>query len=269
MQFIISMGKKTQCFRRTSRSNEWVQKLFYDAIREVKEQNINTDDLTCKESEDEVKVRDLLQQKTRKRPIRILQEFLKKQEQSRKQRTALVVPVSQLAPFKTEDRGFLFPRDYRRESASLSWIPLSEEPGKITEYNARRSLCSDFNGDWGNNEDCTGNSKESKSFSVRDILQILPLRAGTKDGNPLSGTSNRDSQPPPIYKQDLWRETMRKASVHSCSIPAKHDAWSIRDPTSLMVGKQELYRREKCKSTMSLAERRIRLRAASMTRNLP
>lgn len=255
------MGKKRK--QKASRSDKRMQKLYADAIKEVKKRNINLDDLPATDNEDSTDVSSIdekpVLQKPRKKPEKVLEEMIRKQEELRKPRVSLSVPVSKLVPFKPDEKGLEFPRDYRRDSTSLTWIPRSRNPLFEEQYNGKRSPSSDFNDDLEKEE-------TSEENSVDEILQVFPLRVGEDDNVSyleLPETSTCFQQRPPIYKQDFWRETMRQASKPSRSIPAKQDAWNIRDPTSLMVGRQELYRREKCKSTISLAERRFRLRMAS------
>lgn len=272
------MGKKkAKRPRKTSRSDKRMQKLYADAIKEVKKRNINLDDLPAKDSEDNDANSDELEdekrvtQKARKNPKEVLEETLKKQEQLRKPRVSLAVPVSKLVPFKPDEKGLEFPRDFRRDSASLSWIPRSGFPlfEPALAYNGRRSPSSEFNDDLGKIVvSCKDAPAKNNGLNVEEILQVMPLRIGDEDSESLAETSTR-SHLPPIYRQDVWQETMRQASTSSRSIPAKQDAWNIRDPTSLMVGRQELYTREKCKSTVSLAERRFRLRAASSSAVVP
>ena len=263
------MGKKRK--QKASRSDKRMQKLYADAIKEVKNRNINIDDLPAANNEtsteDNSIKEELTQQKPRKNAKDVLDEIMKKREELRKPKVSLCVPVSRLVPFKPQERGLEFPRDFRRDSTSLSWVPRSEKPLCDEEYNGRRSPSSDFNDDI--EEDVFCYKETLSENSVDEILQVFPLRIGEEDDTSLPETSARSQHFPPIYRQDFWRETMRRASEPSRSIPAKHDAWRIRDPASLMVGKQELYRREKCRSTVSLAERRFRLRAASTGAMLP
>lgn len=273
------MGKKKKAkgHRKASRSDKRMQKLYNDAIKEVKKRNINLDDLPAKDSEDIDETSEELEeekhldtQKTRKKPKQVLKETLKKQEQLRKPRVSLSVPVSKLVPFKADEKGLEFPRDFRRDSKSLTWIPRNSGLPLFApeQYNGRRSPSSEYGDEFEKIISCKDLPVESNDLNVDEILQVLPLRIGDKDSESLPEASTR-SQLPPIYRQDLWQETMRRASTSSRSIPAKQDAWSIRDPASLMVGRQELYSREKCKSTISLAERRFRLRAASSSAVLP
>ncbi|XP_078372168.1 uncharacterized protein LOC144655869 [Oculina patagonica] len=274
------MGKKkTKGHRKASRSDKRMQKLYNDAIKEVKKRNINLDDLPAKNADDvdeasEEREEDehLDTQKTRKKPKQVLKETLTKQEQLRKPRVSLSVPVSKLVPFKPDEKGLEFPRDFRRDPTSLSWIPRNS-PGfplfAPEQYNARRSPSSEYGDEFEKTISCNDLPAQSNDLSVDEILQVLPLRIGDEDSECLPEASTRSSQLPPIYRQDLWQETMRRASTSSRSIPAKQDAWSIRDPASLMVGRQELYSREKFRSTISLAERRFRLRAASSSAVLP
>lgn len=271
-EFFAIMGKKkTKGHRKTSRSDKRMQKLYADAIKEVKKRNINLDDLPAKDSEDieeaseEQEEGKPVTQKARKKPKDLLEETIKKQEQLRKPRVSLSVPVSKLAPFKPDERGLEFPRDFRRDSRSLEWIPRSGfplfEPGEA--YNGRRSLSSEFNDEIEKIVvSCKETPAERNGLNVDEILQVLPLRIGDGDNESLPDNNAR-SHLPPIYRQELWQETMRQASTTSRSIPAKQDAWNIRDPVSLMVGRQELYNRQKYKSTVSLAERRSRLRTTS------
>lgn len=268
------MGKKkTKGHRKASRSDKRMQKLYANAIKEVKKRNINLDDLPARDPEDIDRASEELEddkhantKKARKKPKELLEETLKKQEQLRKPRISLTVPVSKLAPFKPNEKGLEFPRDYRRDSTSLSWIPrhsgsLLLEPGT---YNGRRSPSSEFGEEFDKVAlSCKEVPTESNASSVDEILQVLPLRIGDEEVSESLPEESTPSQLPPIYRQDLWRETMRRASTSSRSIPAKQDAWNIDDPASLMVGRQELYTRQKYKSTISLAERRFRLRAAT------
>ena len=275
-EFLVSMGKKkTKGYRKASRSDKRMQKLYANAIKEVKKRNINLDDLPSRDSEDVDKASEELEddkhanthvQKARKKPQELLEESLKKQEQLRKPRVSLSVPVSKLVPFKPDEKGLEFPRDFRRDSTSLSWIPRNSgfplfEP---ETFNGRRSPSSEFGKEFEKVViSCKEAPAENNGFSVDEILQVLSLRIGDEEvGESLPSSP---SQLPPIYRQDLWRETMRRASTSSRSIPAKQDAWNIDDPTSLMVGRQELYSRQKYRSTISLAERRFRLRTATST----
>lgn len=274
-EFLVGMGKKkTKGHRKASRSDKRMQKLYANAIKEVKKRNINLDDLPSRDSEDVAgRASEELEddkyantQKARKKPQELLEESLKKQEQLRKPRVSLSVPVSKLVPFKPDEKGLEFPRDFRRDSTSLSWIPRNSgfplfEP---ETFNGRRSPSSEFGEEFDKVViSCKEAPAKSNGFSVDEILQVLPLRIGDeKVGESLPEVSS-PSQLPPIYRQDLWRETMRRASTSSRSIPAKQDAWNIDDPTSLMVGRQELYSRQKYRSTISLAERRFRLRTAT------
>lgn len=273
------MGKKkTKGHRKASRSDKRMQKLYADAIKEVKKRNINLDDLPPKDSEDVEETNEereknehVNKEKARKKPKKVLAETLKKQEQLRKpSRVSLSVPVSKLVPFKSDEKGLEFPRDFRRDSTSLTWIPRnSGTPLFASEpFNGRRSPSSEYGGELEKIVSCKDSPEESNDLNVEEVLQVLPLRIGGDDEESLPEASTR-SQLPPIYRQDLWQETMRRASTSSRSIPAKQDAWSIRDPASLMVGRQELYSREKCKSSISLAERRFRLRVASSVAVLP
>lgn len=273
------MGKKkTKGRRKASRSDKRMEKLYADAIKEVKKRNLNLDDLPAKDSEDidetseeHEEDKNVNTQKARKKPNEVLKETLKKQEQLRKPRVSLSVPVSKLVPFKPDEKGLEFPRDFRRDSTSLSWIPRNSGfPLFAPElHNGRRSPSSEYGDDeFERIIPCKDSTVESNNLNVDEILQVLPLRIGEEDGESLPEAGTR-SQLPPIYRQDLWQETMRRASTSSRSIPAKQDAWNIRDPASLMVGRQELYSREKCKSTISLAERRFRLRTASSSAVLP
>ena len=273
------MGKKkTKGRRKASRSDKRMEKLYADAIKEVKKRNLNLDDLPAKDSEDidetseeHEEDKNVNTQKARKKPNEVLKETLKKQEQLRKPRVSLSVPVSKLVPFKPDEKGLEFPRDFRRDSTSLSWIPRNSGfPLFAPELrNGRRSPSSEYGDDeFERIIPCKDSTVESNNLNVDEILQVLPLRIGDGDGESLPEAGTR-SQLPPIYRQDLWQETMRRASTSSRSIPAKQDAWNIRDPASLMVGRQELYSREKCKSTISLAERRFRLRTASSSAVLP
>jgi len=51
--FFVGMGKKkTKGHRKASRSDKRMQKLYADAIKEVKKRNINLDDLPPRDSED-------------------------------------------------------------------------------------------------------------------------------------------------------------------------------------------------------------------------
>lgn len=273
-EFFVGMGKKkTKGHRKASRSDKRMQKLYADAIKEVKKRNINLDDLPPRDSEDIDRASEEFEddkhvgtQKARKNPKELLEETLKKQEQLRKPRVSLSVPVSKLVPFKPDEKGLEFPRDFRRDSTSSSWIPRNSgfplfEPGT---YDGRRSPSSEFGEEFEKVViSCNEPPTENNSSSVDEILQVLPLRIGDEEVSESVPEANTSSQLPPIYRQDLWRETMRRASTSSRSIPAKQDAWNISDPASLMVGRQELYTRQKYKSTINLAERRVRLRAAS------
>ena len=268
------MGKKkTKEHRKASRSDKRMQKLYANAIKEVKKRNINLDDLPSRDSEDIDGASEELEedkhvstQKARKKPKELLEETLKKQEQLRKPRVSLSVPVSKLVPFKPDEKGLEFPRDFRRDSTSLSWIPRNSgfplfEAGT---YNGRRSPSSEFGEEFEKVViSCKEASTESNGSRVDELLQVLPLRIANEEVSESLPEASTPSQLPPIYRQDLWRETMRRASTSSRSIPAKQDAWDIDDPASLMVGRQELYTRQKYKSTISLAERRFRLRAAT------
>lgn len=273
------MGKKkTKGHRKASRSDKRMQKLYADAIKEVKKRNINLDDLPAKDSEDieetseeREKKEHVNKEKARKKPKKLLEETLKKQEQLRKpSRVSLSVPVSKLVPFKSDEKGLEFPRDFRRDSTSLTWIPRnSGTPLFASEpSNGRRSPSSDYGDEFEKIISCKDFPEERNDLNVEEVLQVLPLRIGG-DADESSPEASTRSQLPPIYRQDLWQETMRRASTSSRSIPAKQDAWTIRDPAPLMVGRQELYSREKCKSSISLAERRFRLRASSSVAVLP
>ena len=268
------MGKKkTKGHRKASRSDKRMQKLYADAIKEVKKRNINLDDLPSRDSEDIDRASEELEddkhantQKARKKPQELLEESLKKQELLRRPKVSLSVPVSRLVPFKPDEKGLEFPRDFRRDSTSLSWIPRNSgfplfEPGT---FNGRRSPSSEFGEEFDKVViSCKEAPAESNGSSVNEILQVLPLRIGHEEVSESLPEASSPSQLPPIYRQDLWRETMRRASTSSRSIPAKQDAWNIDDPASLMVGRQELYTRQKYRSTISLAERRFRLRTAT------
>ena len=264
------MGKKkTKGKRKASRSDKRMQKLYADAIQEVKKRNINLDDLPDKDSEEieegsaeREKVKPSAQ-KAKKNPT----DVLRKQEQLRKPRVSLSVPVSKLVPFKPDERGLEFPRDFRRDSRSSEWIPRSVgfplfDPGEV--FNGRRSPSSEFNDEIENIS--VVSDKETPAarndLKVDEILQVLPLRIGDADSENPPGDNKVRSHLPPIYRQEIWQETMRQSSTTSRSIPAKQDSWNI-EHASLMVGKQELYTRQKCKTSVSLAERRFRLRTTS------
>ena len=274
------MGKnKTKGKRKTSRSDKRMQRLYADAIKEVKKRNINLDDLPDKEPEEieegseeqeEVKAS---AQKARKKPRDVLGETLRKQERLRKPRVSLSVPVSKLVPFKPDEKGLEFPRDFRRDSRSSEWVPRSVgfplfEPGEI--FNGRRSLSSEFNDEVEIVSVVSGKETPAARYELKvdEILQVLPLRIGDTDSESLPGENKVRSHLPPIYRQEIWQETMRQASTTSRSIPAKQDSWNI-EHASLMVGKQELYTRQKCKTSVSLAERRSRLRTSSSGAVLP
>lgn len=272
-EFYVGMGKKkTKGHRKASRSDKRMQKLYANAIKEVKKRNINLDDLPSRDSEDIDRASEELEddkhantQKARKKPQELLEQSLKKQEQLRKPRVSLSVPVSKLVPFKPDEKGLEFPRDFRRDSTSLSWIPRNSgfplfESGT---YNGRRSPSSEFGEEFEKVDISCRAPTESNGSNVDEILQVLPLRIGDEEFSESLPEVSSPSQLPPIYRQDLWRETMRRASTSSRSIPAKQDAWNIDDPASLMVGRQELYARQKYRSTISLAERRFRLRTAT------
>ena len=261
------MGRRRK--PKPSRSEKRTQKLYEDAIREVKERNINIDDLPAADNEgssDDTSTEEKnVSQKTRKKPKQVLEETLKKQEELRKPRVSLCVPVSRLVPFKPDEKGLEFPRDFRRDSTSQHWIPRSSEKPTLEEtYNGRRSPSSDFDD---SEKAIVCRRESSPDNTVDEILQVFPLRVQEDDDYSCRENAARSQQLPPIYRQDLWRETMRRASEPSRSIPAKQDRWNIQ--TSLMVGRQELYKREKCKSSISLAETRFRLRAASSGAVLP
>lgn len=52
-EFLVGMGKKkTKGHRKASRSDKRMQKLYANAIKEVKKRNINLDDLPSRDSED-------------------------------------------------------------------------------------------------------------------------------------------------------------------------------------------------------------------------
>jgi len=203
------MGKKkTKGHRKASRSDKRMQKLYADAIKEVKKRNINLDDLPPRDSEDIDRASEELEddklagtQKGRKKPKELLEETLKKQEQLRKPRVSLSVPVSKLVPFKPDEKGLEFPRDFRRDSTSLSWIPRNSgfplfEPGA---YNGRRSPSSDFGEEFEKVViSCKEAPTESNSSSVDDILQVLPLRIGDEEVSESLLEANTPSQLPPI-----------------------------------------------------------------------
>lgn len=261
------MGKKRN--QKASRSEKRMQKLYNEAIREVKERNLNLDVLPVTDNEDLADENSeegkYVSQKTRKKPKEVLEESLKKQEDLRKPRIPLCVPVSRLIPFKQDhERGLEFPRDFCRDPTSLSWIPRSESSLVDEVYNARMSPSSDFSDLERKRSLSCEELFAGRNSSVGDILQVFPLRAGGVDEVNLPESHNRSQQLPPIYRQDIWRETMRRASERSRSIPAKHDSWNM-GAMSLMIGRPELPAREKCKSSVSLAERRFRLRAATIT----
>lgn len=261
------MGKKRN--QKASRSEKRMQKLYNEAIREVKERNLNLDVLPVTDSEDLAHENSeegkYVSQKTRKKPKEVLEESIKKQEDLRKPRIPLCVPVSRLIPFKLDhERGLEFPRDFCRDPTSFSWIPRSESSLVYEVYRARMSPSSDFSALERKRSLSCGELFGGRNSSVGDVLKIFPLRAGRVDEGNLPESHNRSQQLPPIYRQDIWRETMRRASEPSRSIPAKHDSWNM-GAMSLMVGRPELYTREKCKSSVSLAERRFRLRAATIT----
>lgn len=261
------MGKKRN--QKASRSEKRMQKLYNEAIREVKERNLNLDVLPVTDNEDLADENSeegkYVSQKTRKKPKEVLEESIKKQEDLRKPRIPLCVPVSRLIPFKLDhERGLEFPRDFCRDPTSLSWIPRSQSSLFDEVYNARMSPSSDFSDLERKRSLSYGELFAARNSSVGDILQIFPLRAVGVDEVNLPESHDRSQQLPPIYRQDVWRETMRRASEPSRSIPAKHDSWNM-SAMSLMVGRPELYTREKCKSSVSLAERRFRLRAATIT----
>ena len=263
------MGRRRK--PKPSRSEKRTQKLYEDAIREVKERNINIDDLPAAAADNEGSSDDTsteeknVLQKTRKKPKQVLEETLKKQEELRKPRVSLCVPVSRLVPFKPDEKGLEFPRDFCRDSTSQYWIPRSSGKPTLQEtYNGRRPPSSDFDD---SEKDLVSRRESSPDNKVDEILQVFPLRVQEDDDYSCRENAARSQQLPPIYRQDLWRETMRRASEPSRSIPAKQDSWNIH--TSLMVGRQELYKKEKCKSSISLAETRFRLRAASSGAVLP
>lgn len=261
------MGKKRN--QKASRSEKRMQKLYNEAIREVKERNLNLDVLPVTDNEDLADENSeegkYVSQKTRKKPKEVLEESIKKQEDLRKPRIPLCVPVSRLIPFKQDhERGLEFPRDFCRDPTSLSWIPRSESSLVDEVYNARMSPSSDFSDLERKRSLSCEEHFAGRDSSVGDILQVFPLRAGGVDEVNLPESHNGSQQLPPIYRQDIWRETMRRASERSRSIPAKHDSWNM-GAMSLMIGRPELPAREKCKSSVSLAERRFRLRAATIT----
>ncbi|XP_068757228.1 uncharacterized protein [Montipora capricornis] len=265
------MGRKRK-LKKVSRSEKWMQKLYDDAIKEVKERNFNIDDsppvINNENPTDDASIEEKqVPQKPRKKPKEVLEESVRKQEELRKSRVSLCVPVSRLVPFKPDEKGLAFPRDFRRDSTSQSWIPRSGKslPGDV--HNGCRSPSSDFDKIEHDIICCSEEASEVNAFE--EILKVFPLRVHEDDDISTPEISFRSRQLPPIYRQEVWRKTMRRASEPSRSIPAKKDAWNIRDPTSLMIGRQELYSREKCKSSISLAERRFRLRIASTGAVLP
>ena len=264
------MGRRRKS--KPSRSEKRTQKLYEDAMREVKERNINIDDLPAADNDDStddasIEEKNASQKPRRKPSKQVLEETLKKQEELRKPRVSLCVPVSRLVPFKQDEKGLEFPRDFYRDSTSRCWMPRSSATPVLEEtYNGRRSPSSDYE-DSDFEKDALCRRESSPDNTVDEILQVFPLRVQEDGDYSCRKNAARSQQLPPIYRQDLWRQTMRRASEPSRSIPAKQDSWNIQ--TSLMVGRQELYKREKCKSSISLAETRFRLRAASSGAVLP
>ena len=227
-----------------------MQKLYEDAIKQVKERNISIKDLPSPTKNEDFKDDASLEkkqvaQKPRRKPKEILEESIRKQEESRKPRTSLSVAVSRLVPFKLDERGLAFPRDFRRDSTSQSWIPRLGKSLPADIYSGRRSPSSNLDEFETDSICCIENSSEDNA--VDEILQVFPLRVH-EDGNiSVPETSPQSRHLPPIYRQELWRKTMRRASEPSRSIPAKRDAWNIRDPRCLMIGRQELFTRGKCR----------------------
>ena len=259
-------GKKKQ--KKVSRSDKLMQKLYEDAIKEVKEKNISIEGLPSptnnEDCKDDASVEEKqIAQKPRRKAKEVLEESIRKQDELKKPRIPFSVPVSRLIPFKLDERGLAFPRDFRRDATSQSWIPRSGKPLPADLYSGRRTPNSDLY-EFETDTVCC-NEDRSEENGVNEILQVFPLRVQQD----VPETSAQSRQLPPIYRQELWRKTMRRASEPSRSIPAKRDAWNIRDPTCLMIGRQELITQGKCRSSVSLAERRVRLRTASSGAILP
>lgn len=263
-------GKKKQ--KKASRSDKRLQKLYEDAIKEAKEKNIRIESLPSPTNNEDCKDDASLEekqmaQKPRRKLKEVLEESIRKKGELRKPRISFSVPVSRLIPFKLDERGLAFPRDFRRDATSQSWIPRSGKLLPADLYSGRRTPNSDLY-EFETDIVCC-NEDSSEENGVDEILQVLPLRV-QQDGNvSVPETSAQSRQLPPIYRQELWRKTMCRASEPSRSIPAKRDAWNIRDPTCLMIGRQELFTQGKCRSSVSLAERRVRLRTASSEAILP
>lgn len=270
------MGRKTKTTRTEKRnlsnSEKRIEQLYIEAIRTAREGSL----LPAKQTTDNQTDHEVGNTtKKSKRPEQILEEAIKKQqEQRRPQRRTFSVPVSRLVPFKNETtltHGFQFPRDFKKDDLSLTWVPRANTASAcgITEYD--RSLWGDFSNDaCAVSEICSrpSTSTDNRDDKVEQTLHIFPLRS-TEDGmaSPIPEEKIK-SNLPPIYRTSVWREKVICCHGNRGTIPSRGEGWKDRGSVPLMIGKEELHnRRFVSKDTMSLAERRIALERSKRRRN--
>ncbi|XP_048580877.1 uncharacterized protein LOC116621113 [Nematostella vectensis] len=252
------MGRR----KRKSNSEKRIEELYEKTLKDAKEgkslyQTINVDTRQADGPCCNTAVEDV--RKLRKRPEQILEEAIKKQQEQRKQRGTLSVPVSRLIPFRNDRRGLNFPQDFRRDESSLSWVPRRASlpsPCGISEY--ERLL-------WGEQSEQgldtpASEPSDCEEFTVEDTLHVMPLRpSSSAEFEFPTSAAQSVSRLPPIYRRAEWAQTVHRA--RSRSIPARVESVAAEGGAeTLVVGKQELFLRETHGKGMSLAETRTRIR---------
>ena len=255
------MVKKTTSLRVLSNSDRKIQKLYQQAINEIRDKNTILVEKPVTESQEKTH----LAQKKRDKPVYRSREH---GPRGRAGRGSLSIPVSKLLPFRYDPRGCHFPVDFRKDDSSKTWVPrMADDSFGSPTSETKDSERSDGYSPCKVRENV---SFDDEVFDMDELLQVLPLRAGEDE---VTGGSDRSSSAgqslPPLYKRDVWREIIARASPNSHSIPAKTSASATKKTLSLMIGNEEIYSRERRRKVrkIGLVERRARLRAVAAARS--
>ena len=262
------MVKKTKALSRLSNSDRKIQRLYQEAISEIRNPNVIWETSKDSEKQKQAEKPQRLSDRSGKRDKRAHKPRRTQDTTGRPNRGSLTIPVSKILPFRTEAKGYRFPVDFRKDNDSNAWVPrTAEEPFGITSETTD-SECSE-----GYLDKVKENAyyEDEKVFDMDLLLQVLPLRSGDEEDTASlsSERSSTDLSLPPLYKRDEWREIIARAAKTSHSIPAKTDAHGIGNSSSLIVGNREIYWKERRRNLrkISLAERRARLRAVAARRS--
>ena len=256
------MVKETsRVLRGLSNSDRKIQRLYQEAINEIRESNTAAV-LLEQASKEAAQLKQTNQ--PNKSAKRVKPVHKSPHQAERPSRGCLNIPVSKLLPFRYDPRGYHFPIDFRKDETN-NWIPRATETDSIDSETTESESYEEFS------QYQTRGSLDSRGeegFGMDGLLQVLPLRADdneSDDGSLSSARSSNSSSAnrslPPLYRREIWHEIMARASTNCNSIPAKTRADGEQ---LLVVGNEENFSKEWRKQRrIGLVERRTRLRATA------